>query len=284
LSSFAVTVRQTQFDKDIYVRNNSDYESTEPRFHSGFQALSSANITYAMDPIPEGTIALGEANDILAKRLACVKDRLFLLRVAGIEDWFKAFQARQGRGLDEIAESDGDSFPVYDAANGLMRQGLAGGEIVAFVRDPVNGEWLALPRSGWETKLIEYRVSDSEGVLLLTMFHPLEDWVDPTDLDSPGPPGSTIHGANRRVFLKKREFESWVAKLVGRSGLGRPKHSGSWDIADRPLLDKMNAAIKAGLAKSATDAARQFASEAQGGGSFESKVRRLQRRYEQRYS
>jgi hypothetical protein len=60
---------------------------------------------------------------------------------------------------------------------------------------------------------------------------------------------------------------------------GRPQGTGFAD-SDAPLLREMRQLRTTGQASSNTDAARAVAAKAKGGGSFESKVRRLQKRYE----
>jgi hypothetical protein len=60
---------------------------------------------------------------------------------------------------------------------------------------------------------------------------------------------------------------------------GRPRGSGSYALADAPLLNRMRELIETGKAKSANDAAGQVAGEAQGWGLVESKIHRLGKRY-----
>lgn len=65
---------------------------------------------------------------------------------------------------------------------------------------------------------------------------------------------------------------------------GRPRSSGSKAASDAPLIQRMRALVEAGGGDvSATAAAQQVVDEAQGGGTEESKVRRLQRGYAKLY-
>jgi hypothetical protein len=61
---------------------------------------------------------------------------------------------------------------------------------------------------------------------------------------------------------------------------GRPPGSGSYEKDDAPLVSKMDQLIKAG--SSVEDAADQFAPEAKGGGSIDSRSDRLRKRYYQK--
>ena len=56
--------------------------------------------------------------------------------------------------------------------------------------------------------------------------------------------------------------EMGQSKPKGRSG--RRPGTGSWDVADKPLLEEMHRLITDGLAKSPNDAARQLADKAKG--------------------
>ncbi len=71
------------------------------------------------------------------------------------------------------------------------------------------------------------------------------------------------------------------SKPKGRPG--RRPGTGSWEVADRPLLEKMHRLITRGRAKSADDAARQLADKARGAGTRESKQTRLAKRYRKIY-
>lgn len=74
------------------------------------------------------------------------------------------------------------------------------------------------------------------------------------------------------------------ATSASRRRRGRPPESGRWAAADAPLLTRMHELIEAGKAKSATDAARLVAGEAEGSGSPESKITRLRKRYSNQHS
>ena len=76
-----------------------------------------------------------------------------------------------------------------------------------------------------------------------------------------------------------------VAKEVSRvSTLGRPKGSGSLDAKDEPLLKEMECMIAQEPTLSPFAAAGKLADKAAGGGTPESKMKRLQKKYTQRNS
>ena len=73
------------------------------------------------------------------------------------------------------------------------------------------------------------------------------------------------------------------SKPKGRPG--RQPGTGSWEVADKPLLEEMHCLITSGLAKSPNDAADRVADKAQGGGmtTRASKQTRLAKRYRKIY-
>jgi hypothetical protein len=72
-------------------------------------------------------------------------------------------------------------------------------------------------------------------------------------------------------------LEMRQSKPKGRSG--RRPGTGSWVVADKPLLEEMHNLITSGRAKSPHDAAGQLADRAQGTSTRESKQTRLAKRY-----
>jgi hypothetical protein len=64
---------------------------------------------------------------------------------------------------------------------------------------------------------------------------------------------------------------------------GRRPGTGSWGIADKPLIEDMHRLISDGLAKSPNDAARQLADKAQGNSTPASKQTRLAKAYRKKY-
>jgi hypothetical protein len=75
--------------------------------------------------------------------------------------------------------------------------------------------------------------------------------------------------------------EMGQSKPKGRSG--RRPGTGSWDVADKPLLEEMHRLITDGLAKSPNDAARQLADKAKGNSIPGSKQTRLAKGYRRKY-
>jgi hypothetical protein len=69
----------------------------------------------------------------------------------------------------------------------------------------------------------------------------------------------------------------------GKRRRGRPKGSGSYEAVDEPLIDEMREAIEANPAVSPTAAAACVADRAPGGGTPESKVKRLAQRYSEKF-
>jgi hypothetical protein len=76
-------------------------------------------------------------------------------------------------------------------------------------------------------------------------------------------------------------LEMGQSKPKGRSG--RRPGTGSWVVADKPLLEEMHNLITSGRAKSPHDAAGQLADRAQGNSTRESKQTRLAKRYREIY-
>jgi hypothetical protein len=72
-------------------------------------------------------------------------------------------------------------------------------------------------------------------------------------------------------------LEMGQPKPKGRSD--RESRTGSWDAADKPLIEEMRRLITGGLAKSAHDAAGKLANKAQGNSTPESKQTRLAKGY-----
>ena len=78
--------------------------------------------------------------------------------------------------------------------------------------------------------------------------------------------------------------DSFVSKKSRKRAPGRPVGSGSFEATDEPLLEEMRAAILERTAHSPSAAAYQVAERADGAGTLESKVKRLARRYSEKFS
>jgi hypothetical protein len=64
---------------------------------------------------------------------------------------------------------------------------------------------------------------------------------------------------------------------------GRPKGSGAYSKQDKPLIAEMASLIKTGTATSIHNAAQRVAERAVGGGTFDSRVRRLERGFKKEF-
>lgn len=71
--------------------------------------------------------------------------------------------------------------------------------------------------------------------------------------------------------------------LSGATGRGRPKGAGSFAEDDDVLMSKMHRLVTDGGALSASEAAKEVVSKAAGAGTPESKIKRLTKRYYQRF-
>lgn len=83
----------------------------------------------------------------------------------------------------------------------------------------------------------------------------------------------------RRILVSEADLETALKGSTRPGRKGRPRGSGSLVEDDKWLVDQMCELIKSGRAGSVHDAACQVADHAKGGGTFDSKVRRLERRY-----
>ena len=75
------------------------------------------------------------------------------------------------------------------------------------------------------------------------------------------------------------EAERTSPEAATRKPRGRRPGDGSYDRLDRPLLEEMKELIASGKAASAEEAAKLLAGKAHGGGTLESKIDRLAKRY-----
>ena len=144
-----------------------------------------------------------------------------------------------------------DSIEVLVKAAALFRIAL-NEELETYVRDPYHNQCLRLNHESWffcdERVPIEFN-----------------DWLSMNA--TPGPISETIiRGKRRPVFLLKDQFDKWLAETFKVGLKSRKKRSGSYEIADAPIVEKMHDLIKSGKAKSARDAAEQLFNLAKGSG------------------
>ena len=237
-------------------------------------AMSRNPFEYAYDPIPAEAIRLSEA---YARVLEAINAGPQILQT--LEDFYKR-DLRKSREHDEqsdnwliASETSKRDFHRGKEAYIFFSVHLAAKELLAYVRDPENGDILQLDPGSWEPS---YQVGIGLPFRIRSGMD--SDFIDPDEY--PGPE-TYIRGSYRPVFFWRDEFDRWLKKTFGdkaRRG-GRPRGSGSWRAADRDLLKKMSQLIKSGSAKSPNDAARQLAEKAQGSGTLESKQSRLARSY-----
>jgi hypothetical protein len=161
------------------------------------------------------------------------------------------------------------------AATIFFRNHLYVGNLLAYIRDPETGDILQLDHFDWGM--------GRNGFWPLRLPRRVDDFVTNDDLVRN--PNTFLHGAYRPVFLWRDEFEHWLKKTFGQQEHrgGRPTGSGSWQVADEPLLDEMYNMIKTGMAKSPNDAARLLADRASGSGTLASKQTRLANRYRKKF-
>lgn len=116
---------------------------------------------------------------------------------------------------------------------------------------------------------------------------PLEDWEQGT-FEGNG----TALGAwkARSVEFLRRDIDrhypsrcSQSSSCSSLSGRGRKKGSGSYDLLDEPLLIRMRKLRESGRALSITKAAEAVFRKAVGGGTDQSKIRRLTLKYKRRF-
>ncbi len=71
---------------------------------------------------------------------------------------------------------------------------------------------------------------------------------------------------------------------AGSRSHGRPKGAGSMALSDAPLIERMHDLITRGECTSASAAAQVVVKDANGGGTAESKIRRLVGRYKNKFA
>lgn len=84
-------------------------------------------------------------------------------------------------------------------------------------------------------------------------------------------------------FKRDDVLALWPVPVPDEPKVAKPAHPSSLAEKDAPLLTEMRAAIEAGQASGPYAAALLFVDRAAGGGNTESKVRRLERRYGEKF-
>lgn len=156
------------------------------------------------------------------------------------------------------------------------------GNLMTALRHRAGGRMNALDRDVWNTEYFGPRFFRCQ----MSLDRPFEDparvsvgscyWIYVTreSLDR-------YIGGSRPAVPAVNPLETGQSKPKGRSG--RQPGTGSWDAADKPLLEEMHRLIIGGRAKSAHDAAGKLADKAQGYSTPESKQTRLAKRYRKIY-
>ena len=233
------------------------------------------DIPRADDPIPVNAIRLTDAYERVLDAVDAHPEILPEFDVDLLELLAKSRDKEREIQDPDVFDKELEEFWYRKKeVNIFLRKQLEEKKLVACVRDPETGDILQLSSDGW----IPDRWTDEipSGIW--------SDYVHPDDYEYLGPPGTLIRGALRPVFLQRADFDRWfetTCKSRVHKGRGRPVGSGSWLAADQQLVKKMRSLIKANEAKSIRHAATLVADEAKGGGSFESKVSRLARRYKE---
>ena len=220
----------------------------------------------AEDAIPDEAIRLSEA---YARVLTEAKQNPKILD--SIPDWAQDNILSM---IDTLKQEEDFVGPNDHAVEVLVKSAALfrialNDELETYVRDPVPAERLRLSQEPWffcdERVPVEFN-----------------DWLSMST--TPGPINETIiRGKRRPVFLLKDQFEKWLTVTFKTGLVTRRKRSGSYEIADAPIVEKMHESIESGKAKSARDAAEQHFHLAKGSGTHESIITRLRRAYYDRY-
>jgi hypothetical protein len=245
--------------------------------HQGSLALAKRP-PFAKDPIPAKAIRLGDAFERVAEAVAKNPNILEALEEQDID-------------CSPVAQVQ-ERFKAAVAAEVLLRAHLTYGELLygqnlyTYIRDPETGESLQLDPEDWTPQSRSSKPFKIEPPRYIWGGMIGDYVVDPYEEIFCGPEGTLLHGAYRPVFLWRDEFERWLQKTFGTVSpkrRGRPRGTGSWEVADQPLVTVMHALIQRGAAKSALDAASHVVETAAGSGTRQSKITRLAKRYNDQF-
>ena len=223
---------------------------------------------YAKDPIPAKAILLADAFDWAFEKIYASPE--ILTTLGEFQEILKLNrECEEGMGQYE------EGSDLDRAATIFFRNHLYVGNLLAYIRDPETGDILQLDQFDWRM--------GHNGFWPLRLPRRVDSFA--TNGDAVPNPNTFLRGAYRPVFLWRDEFERWLKKTLGhqKHGGGRPTGSGSWQVADEPLVDEMDSMIKTGKAKSPNDAARLLADRASGSGTLVSKQSRLAIRYRKKF-
>jgi hypothetical protein len=229
----------------------------------------------APDPIPENAIGLLNAFykvlDLALQnpsKLTLEEDEREEIRTTTDSEF------RQFVGEDYSKWYDLNSIVVGKETNIFLRKCVADGQLSPRVRDPETGEILRVSHEGWDN--VEFPPGE--------LGWPRSNHVHPDDPYDPGPADVIVRGKARPVFFPQAEFEVWLKQTFGTGKRrGRRPGSGSWHIADEPLLLEMKKLIDPRTFRSPEAAAYEVAARAAGGGTRQSKATRLAKQYRERF-
>jgi hypothetical protein len=239
------------------------------------------------DLLPEGTIGLADAvmqyfEDRFPQHSKSIIQRDPPVGRFEREVWEE--EASRRVPCNELAAAfNREWIRLFEVSQNVLLTALLGAKLVAKLETP-DGKVRVVPASYWQTDAAK-------------------NWTIITG--KLGPVGGLFESLNNYrhepCFLKCAEFENWLeaqrgapereaievagkSKSVPRNKIGRPPGAGSLESLDKPLVEKMHELKSATPSLSATQAAYKVVGEAAGGGTDESKVKRLTARYKQKFS
>jgi hypothetical protein len=163
---------------------------------------------------------------------------------------------------------------LFQQIDNAMVERLKRGELLARgldVNGPVNQGVLEIPPARWSILEIysePEEVVGPNGVLLVDVMIRMAD---------------PDNGRGDAISKDRQEAGQKSLRASGNRP-GRPRGSGSYELADAPLIEEMRNAILNEPGLSPTAAALRFAVRAKGGGGSESRAKRLAERYSEKYS
>jgi hypothetical protein len=204
------------------------------------------------DPIPEKAIRISEAFDSV---LQALRDNPQVLETLDphLRDYLtKNRKAEEQRDhWRSRSTKSKETFHAVKQAVVFFRSILSEGKLTAYIRDTNDGSILQLDTADWSPV----------GGRLMLLEPPYafeDDFLDSAPFS--GNPNTFIRGARRPVFLWRKEFELWLSKTFEKKlSVGRPTGSGSYEVADRPFLEKMRQLLETREAKSVNYAAKMVA-------------------------
>jgi len=156
------------------------------------------------------------------------------------------------------------------------------GNLVTALRHTAGGRMNALELDFWNTEYFGPRFFHCQ----MSLDQPFED------------PARVGVGSCYWIYVTRASLDRYIGggspavpvvnplemgKSEPKARSARRPRTGSWDVADEPLLEEMHHLIKSGDARSAHHAAGQLADKARGN-SLESKQTRLAKKYRKKYS